>query len=226
MLRLTAISLIAILFSGSVAYAHQGPHEGEITQRRLWLCDKPENVEAIAAAQAESIQTARNMVIAINTVRNEFGEPPCGGVFATFTIVGQIGVFPSVDDGQGGRIDLYSVHVQWLTQAGVRDGYAPVQQPVEPIHGSDASYIPAQATPRNCGPRERVLATLTERYGEIQQGIGLDVGNNVMEIYASEGGSWTIIRTTPNGITCLVDSGHGYSDTGDKIAPEPAGILH
>lgn len=74
------------------------------------------------------------------------------------------------------------------------------------------SQQPALAeTRRSCAPRDQVVARLTESFGESRQAIGLGVNNTLVEVFASaETGSWTIITTTPAGITCLLASGLAF----------------
>ena len=81
----------------------------------------------------------------------------------------------------------------------------------------------AQAQNNNCGPRERVLTTLAEKYHETRRSIGLATQGRVMEVFASdESGSWTIIVTMPNGVTCLVASGQAFEEVDETL--QPAGI--
>ncbi len=64
---------------------------------------------------------------------------------------------------------------------------------------------------RNCGPRDTVISTLGDRFGETRQSIGLGTSGQVMEVYAShETGTWTITVTLPNGVTCLMASGQSF----------------
>ncbi|MCB2137734.1 MAG: hypothetical protein KDE08_17590 [Rhodobacteraceae bacterium] len=73
-------------------------------------------------------------------------------------------------------------------------------------------------TPAQCGPRDRVVAHLTETYGETRHGIGLAANNVVMEVFASdETGSWTITVTSGNGLTCLVASGQNYETMAEEL---------
>lgn len=68
----------------------------------------------------------------------------------------------------------------------------------------------APAQPR-CLERARVLDLLENRYGETRRAMGVAQGNAVVEVFASaETGNWTITATLPNGMTCLLASGHGF----------------
>jgi hypothetical protein len=70
-----------------------------------------------------------------------------------------------------------------------------------------------------CGPRDMVMQTLTDRYGETRRSLGLAGPTQVMELFASdETGTWTITLTMPDGVTCMVASGQGYQ-TIDEALP-------
>jgi hypothetical protein len=72
-----------------------------------------------------------------------------------------------------------------------------------------AQDVSAQ-TQRQCGPRDKVVERLASGYGESRQGIGLGSGNSVVEIFASETGSWTITVTNPHGVMCLIAAGQAF----------------
>lgn len=62
-----------------------------------------------------------------------------------------------------------------------------------------------------CAARDQVISRLETKYGESRQSIGLAPNNGVFEVYASaETGTWTIVMTQPNGVTCLVASGSAF----------------
>ncbi len=71
-----------------------------------------------------------------------------------------------------------------------------------------------------CGARNSVVAKLSEDYGEIRHGGGLASPTAIIEIWASEAtGTWTILKTTPNGFTCIMAVGDGWQDdAGEAIA--------
>jgi hypothetical protein len=69
---------------------------------------------------------------------------------------------------------------------------------------------PVQAQ-SNCAPRERVIGRLAERYSETPRMIGITAQNNALEVYASdETGTWTIIVTYANGMTCVSATGMNF----------------
>jgi hypothetical protein len=80
-----------------------------------------------------------------------------------------------------------------------------------------ASQVSAQVN-RNCAPRQTVLESLANKYGETRQSIGLGANNAVVEMFASiVTGTWTITVTTPEGLTCLVASGQSFETLAEAL---------
>lgn len=66
-------------------------------------------------------------------------------------------------------------------------------------------------TLNNCAQRGAVVERLKDRYGETVQSMGLAQNNGLVELFAStDSGTWTIVITLPNGMTCLVAAGSAY----------------
>jgi len=57
-----------------------------------------------------------------------------------------------------------------------------------------------------CGPRERIVEALEFRFGESQRAIGV-AGGSIMELYASASGTWTVIVTGPQKLSCILAAG-------------------
>ena len=73
-----------------------------------------------------------------------------------------------------------------------------------------------------CGTRDSIVAKLGDKYGEVRRGGGLAGPTAIFEIWASEAtGTWTILKTTPNGLTCIMAVGDGWHD--DPGEPTLAG---
>ncbi|KAF0675056.1 hypothetical protein [Profundibacterium mesophilum] len=80
--------------------------------------------------------------------------------------------------------------------------------------------IAAGAAPQNCGPRDKVTAHLEAKIGERRRGIGMHANaRQVIEIYASAAGTWTITATAMDGTTCIVAAGSGYDDLSGDLPP-------
>lgn len=84
-----------------------------------------------------------------------------------------------------------------------------------------ATTLGTTAAASNCAPRDVVLDRLADRYGESRQSIGLGANNAVVEVFAStETGTWTIIVTTAQGLTCMIASGQAF-ETLAEAPPAP-----
>ncbi len=69
-----------------------------------------------------------------------------------------------------------------------------------------------------CGERSKFLEHLGSKYQEGPVAMGLVSDGNVLEVLASDGGSWTIIVTRPDGKSCVVATGDGWEDVPLLIA--------
>jgi hypothetical protein len=75
----------------------------------------------------------------------------------------------------------------------------------------------AAANPQ-CAPRDQVIETLAQTYGETRRSLGIAANNAVMELYAADDtGTWTLTVTLPDGTTCLVASGQGYEAVTEEL---------
>ncbi|SIS83621.1 hypothetical protein SAMN05421759_104177 [Roseivivax lentus] len=72
--------------------------------------------------------------------------------------------------------------------------------------------LPTQAEARKaCAPRDVIIEKLAKRYGEAPQSVGLAANNQVIEVFASdENGTWTVLMTRADGISCLLASGTDF----------------
>ena len=82
----------------------------------------------------------------------------------------------------------------------------------------------AEAAERSqpCADRARVVERLEAQFGEVRQAMGLNAGNAVVEVYASaETGTWTILVTGPDGVSCLIASGELWEpEAGPILRPQ------
>lgn len=66
----------------------------------------------------------------------------------------------------------------------------------------------SSAQAATCGPRNDLLAALAKDYHERPTAIGLSNTGRLVEVLTREDGrSWTLIITSPQGISCVVDAG-------------------
>ena len=61
-----------------------------------------------------------------------------------------------------------------------------------------------------CGERVDIIDTLKQRYHEVPVSMGLAGNGGVVEIFASNKGSWTILVTRPTGVACVVSAGEAW----------------
>lgn len=68
----------------------------------------------------------------------------------------------------------------------------------------------------NCGPHFAVVEVLKQTHREIEIGAGLSV-RGIVSVWASDDGSFTVLRTAPNGVACILEHGRRWS----SYPPEP-----
>ncbi len=72
-----------------------------------------------------------------------------------------------------------------------------------------------------CGTRDSVVEKLKGKYGEVRRGGGLAGPTAIFEIWASDKPphTWTILKTTPNGWTCIMAVGDNWQDDTGNVTP-------
>ncbi len=72
-----------------------------------------------------------------------------------------------------------------------------------------SSVAVAQAP--KCDQRVKVIGLLAQKYKEAPIAVGVTSTGGLVEVLTTgDGGTWTIIVSTPNGIACLVAAGEGW----------------
>ena len=61
-----------------------------------------------------------------------------------------------------------------------------------------------------CGPREQLVKLLADQYKEDPVGMGLSQPGQILEVFASSNGSWTMVMTMPDGRACLIAAGDNW----------------
>lgn len=69
-----------------------------------------------------------------------------------------------------------------------------------------------------CGKRGEFLQRLSRNYDEAPVAVGLVSNGNVIEVLVSESGSWTIILTRPDGVSCVVAAGEAWQDLPELVS--------
>jgi hypothetical protein len=78
--------------------------------------------------------------------------------------------------------------------------------------GAFASPLGAQMAPANprmpCHDATEIAKQLSNKYDEAPVAFGLQSNGNLLQVYASEQkGTWTVVSTTPAGMSCIVAAG-------------------
>jgi type IV secretory pathway TrbL component len=63
-----------------------------------------------------------------------------------------------------------------------------------------------------CGNRADFIKALNDKYQESGKAIGIAGQVNLVEVFASKSGTWTILFTTPQGKTCIIAAGSSWED--------------
>ncbi len=79
----------------------------------------------------------------------------------------------------------------------------------------------AQQADPFCDARTTLLMFLNGKYAEKTSAMGLANNGAVVEILNSENGTWTILVTTPNGVSCLLATGKHWQQVVAKAKGIP-----
>ncbi|NNE51182.1 MAG: hypothetical protein HKN30_02145 [Sulfitobacter sp.] len=90
------------------------------------------------------------------------------------------------------------------------------------LFGMVSTGPPAHAA--GCALRDAMVEKLTETYAERLTATGLQNAQSMVEIWTSdETGTFTILVTRPNGISCLVSAGEHWTPVPVRKSPEGVG---
>lgn len=79
-----------------------------------------------------------------------------------------------------------------------------------PIQSQRPGETPETAQQRSCMPHEGADDKLRLEYGEKVLGHGVSKDGTLVEIFLAPSGTFTVIKTTPSGLSCVVDFGEGW----------------
>ncbi len=78
--------------------------------------------------------------------------------------------------------------------------------------GIATASLPAQAQ-TVCNTRAKLVTLLTEEYGEVSNGVGVQNASQLIELWSSKkSGSWTIIASRADGISCVLATGRNWAN--------------
>jgi len=61
-----------------------------------------------------------------------------------------------------------------------------------------------------CAPRDNIVKILDKKFSEKRLAIGLANQKGLVELYVSAGGTWSMVRTNVQGVSCVIASGHAW----------------
>jgi hypothetical protein len=70
---------------------------------------------------------------------------------------------------------------------------------------------PAQAAGM-CGKRTDFVKALNDKYEEQGRAMAIAGQKNLLEIFTSKSGTWTMLMTTAQGQTCIIAAGNSWED--------------
>lgn len=73
-----------------------------------------------------------------------------------------------------------------------------------------------------CAERVGILKQLNKTHKEAPQALGVTGSGQIIELLTSDRGTWTIIVTAPNGVSCLVAAGESWENIERLASTEPA----
>jgi hypothetical protein len=78
--------------------------------------------------------------------------------------------------------------------------------------GIATASLPVQAQTL-CNTRTKIVSQLSEKYGEVSNGVGMQSATQVIEVWSSQKtGSWTIIASRADGMSCVLAAGQGWAN--------------
>ena len=72
-----------------------------------------------------------------------------------------------------------------------------------------------------CSGRGALSSHLEERYAEQPRATGLEARGILLEVSVSPHGTWTIVATTPMGVSCIRAAGEGWTRVSAHEGVEP-----
>lgn len=73
-----------------------------------------------------------------------------------------------------------------------------------------------------CLPTPDAHSQLAQEYGENRVMAGLSTSGAIIEMWASSEGTWTVLMSMPDGMSCIMDAGQGFLSFPFEAEGEPA----
>ena len=81
------------------------------------------------------------------------------------------------------------------------------------------TIAPVQAQAALCLHHKEIVQQLSTKFKEKRRAFGLINSRRMMEVYVSKAGTWTMVVTTANKISCVVATGESWEQWKVKFGP-------
>ncbi len=81
-----------------------------------------------------------------------------------------------------------------------------------------SAFLPSAQAQSICGERRALVANLQNTHSETPVSVGLGSNGTIIEVFASPSGTFTIILTQPNGLSCVMAAGEYWEDLPNRLA--------
>ncbi|MAC80959.1 MAG: hypothetical protein CML66_23210 [Rhodobacteraceae bacterium] len=85
------------------------------------------------------------------------------------------------------------------------------------VFGGAALAPPVLAQSARCLPRDLLVQTLETKYSESLTGGGLQSAQQLVEVWSSQAGSFTVFVTRSDGFACIVATGQAWQTQPIKV---------
>jgi len=69
---------------------------------------------------------------------------------------------------------------------------------------------PAYSEENVCGKRDDIVSRLENGYQEFNSAMGMSTNGGLVELFTSDNGTWTLMLTQPDGVSCLIAAGQNW----------------
>lgn len=83
------------------------------------------------------------------------------------------------------------------------------------------AWSPVQAHQLLCTPRAKAPPSLMKHYDEGRVGMGLGNNGEMVELFVSPSGTFTVLTTSPNGLSCMIQAGTIWDDAPPTLSENP-----
>lgn len=81
-----------------------------------------------------------------------------------------------------------------------------------------AAFITGAQAAAQCGPHDKIIEVLGQRFQENRQALGIAGQSAVVELFVSLQGSWTMTTTNTKGLTCVIATGEAWQSAPKQLA--------